>query len=65
METKLLYSVEETAYELGLSRTRIFELIGKGQIDSVKIGRSRRIPRVAVESYISRLVSDQNNGDAA
>ena len=55
MESKLLYSVEEAAHVMGLSRTRIFDLIGAGEIDSVKIGRSRRVPRAALEAYISSL----------
>jgi hypothetical protein len=30
-----------------------------GEIHSIKIGRSRRIPKQALDAYIARLVSEQ------
>lgn len=52
---KLLLRVEEAADLLGLSRTRVFELIGAGQLESVKVGGSRRVPRAAVEAFVAGL----------
>jgi excisionase family DNA binding protein len=51
----MLLTAEETARELRIARRRIWELINDGQLASVKIGKSRRIPRHAVESYIAQL----------
>ena len=42
---KLLLRPEETAEALAVGRDRIYELIGSGRLRSVKLGRSRRIPR--------------------
>jgi excisionase family DNA binding protein len=56
---QLLYSVEEAASLLGIGRTFMFSLLATGEIDSLKIGRRRKIPRDAIESYIDRLRAQQ------
>jgi excisionase family DNA binding protein len=40
---KLLLTVREAADVLSVSRSRVYELIYAEQLDSVKIGRSRRV----------------------
>ena len=52
---KLLYSPAETAQMLGVSRSQRFELLARGEIESVKIGRLRKIPREALTAYVARL----------
>lgn len=52
---RLLYSVEEAADLLGIGRTFMFHLLGTGEIDSLKIGRRRKVPREAIDRYIERL----------
>jgi len=44
----LLLSVGEVAFELGLSRRRIYQLIHAGELESVKIGKASRVPSAAV-----------------
>lgn len=44
LETKLLLTVEETASMLSLGRSKVYDLIAKGEIPSVKIWGSRRVP---------------------
>lgn len=53
----LLYKMEAAAEELAIGRSRIFELVASGEIASVRIGRSRRITRAALEDYVDRLCS--------
>lgn len=56
-----LYTVEEAADEvLHIGRTRLFELIGRGEVFSVVIGRSRRIPESALQQFIDRLKVEQD-----
>jgi len=55
---KLLLTPEEAAAILSIGRTRVYELMGSGDLTSVRIGISRRIPRAAVESFVSRLLLD-------
>lgn len=53
---KLLLRVEEAAEMLGIGRCRVFTLINSGELASVKIGASRRIPEQAVREYVARLL---------
>ena len=55
----LLLNPEAAARELSISRTALYELMANCRIDSIKIGRSRRIPRQALDAYVARLVADQ------
>jgi excisionase family DNA binding protein len=50
-----LLSVIETARELGISRSLVYELLTSGALRSAKIGRRRLIPREAVEEFIAGL----------
>jgi excisionase family DNA binding protein len=52
-----LHTVEGLAEFLNISRTRAYALIGDGQIESVTIGRARRITQGAIDRYIERLES--------
>lgn len=54
-ESPLLLRPEEAAEALGVSRSRLFELLAAGTIASVHIGRSRRIPRAALDDYVASL----------
>jgi len=53
---KMLLRVEEVARMLDIGRCRVFDLISSGDLVSVKIGASRRIPEQAVREYVARLV---------
>ena len=56
-----LYTVEQAATEvLGIGRTRVYELLASGEIDSIAIGRLRRIPESALQAYIDKLKSEQS-----
>jgi excisionase family DNA binding protein len=54
---KLLYRSAEAAETLGVSRPRLYQLMAAGELGSVKIGASRRVPAVDLEAYVSRLRS--------
>jgi excisionase family DNA binding protein len=45
---KLLLTVREAADVLGVSRSRVYELLSAEQLDSVKIDRSRRVALASV-----------------
>ena len=40
---------------LGICRSKVYELLRAGAIESVRIGASRRIPVAAVTEYVERL----------
>jgi excisionase family DNA binding protein len=52
---RLLLTPEETAEMLGIGRTKVYELMRLGLIESVKIHGCRRIPTKAVHDYVERL----------
>jgi excisionase family DNA binding protein len=64
MSQTLLLTVEEGAKQARISRATMFALIRDGEIRSVKIGRSRRIPATALQEYVDRLLSEQGQGVA-
>jgi excisionase family DNA binding protein len=52
---KLLLTPCEAAIALGISRSKLYELLAKGDIGSVHIGASRRIPTEALAAYVRSL----------
>ena len=59
MESKpILVSVVEVARMLSIGRTAAWELVRKQKIRSVKIGRTRRVPIVAIQEYIQWLMDE-------
>lgn len=55
MSAPLLYKPEAAAAALGIGRSKTFELIAAGELETVQIGRSRRVPAQALEDYVARL----------
>lgn len=53
--TQLLLTVEEAARRLGVGRTTMYVLIGNGEIESVPIGRLRRVPAECLTEYVKNL----------
>jgi excisionase family DNA binding protein len=48
----LLVTVEEAARLLGIGRTTMFELIGSGEVKSIRLGRRRLIARRSLEHFV-------------
>jgi excisionase family DNA binding protein len=55
----LLFTAEEAAEVLKISRCKIYDLLRNQDLRSVKIGGSRRIPRASLEEYVARLLDAQ------
>jgi excisionase family DNA binding protein len=52
---RIVVTVEEAAEALAVGRTLMYELIASGQVESVLIGRLRRVPADALADYVDRL----------
>jgi excisionase family DNA binding protein len=52
---KLLMTVNEAAQCLSIGRPKMWQLVMTGEILSIKIGASRRIPVAALEGYVQQL----------
>ncbi len=51
-DSKLLLAVPEVARRLGMGRSFVYQLVMKGEIPSIKLGRARRIPVSALEKFV-------------
>ncbi|MHB1597127.1 MAG: helix-turn-helix domain-containing protein [Streptosporangiaceae bacterium] len=51
----LLLTVEEAARRLRVGRTIAYRLIASGDLESVKVGRSRRVPAECLSEYVATL----------
>jgi excisionase family DNA binding protein len=51
-----LLTVPEAMAALRLSRATVYDLIRSGELGSVKVGRSGRIPSQAVDTFVARLI---------
>lgn len=49
---KLAYTVKEVAAMLSLSRSHLYELIHARKIETIKIGRARRITKRQLDDYV-------------
>jgi excisionase family DNA binding protein len=49
---KVLLTVDEAARALSLGRTYTYQLIMCGQIASIKVGRKRLVPLVALRAFV-------------
>lgn len=52
---RLLLTIEEAADQLGIGRTLMYALVKDGEVESVQLGRLRRIPADALPRYLERL----------
>lgn len=51
----LLLTPEQAGKTLAVCRTKVYELLRRGELESVQIGASRRIPSAALSDYVQRL----------
>ncbi len=52
---KFMYSIEEASELLSLSRAQLYRLIDQGDLETVKIGKSRRITFGQLGAFVERL----------
>jgi len=58
-DNRVLLTVEEAAQRLGIGRSLAFRLVRTGEIESVQIGRLRRIHVSAIDRYAEKLAARQ------
>lgn len=56
----VLLSVDQAAARLSISRAQLYRLIDKGELESVQIGRSRRISQNQLERFVAQLELECN-----
>ena len=61
----LLCKIREAARLLAVGETTVHELIARGELESVAIGRSRRVTRAGIEAYVRQLAGGDGDAPAA
>jgi len=63
--TRILLTVQEAAKVLGIGRTLMYSLVMSGEVESVPIGRLRRVPAECLTEYVIRLRNAQHGNSPA
>ena len=57
-DSRLVLSVTEAAAALGISRTHAYELVARGELPSLRLGRRIVVPRRGLERLLDAGVDD-------
>jgi excisionase family DNA binding protein len=64
--TPFLLTIEEAAERLRIGRTSMYHLVATGAVETVTVGRLRRVPVECLTEYVNRLRSGlKSNSPAA
>lgn len=58
-EQQILLTPEAAARRLSVGRSAIYTLLARGEIESIALGRSRRIPVEALDRFVQRQREQQ------
>ena len=61
----VLLTVEEAARRLNIGRTTMYALVSSGAVESVTIGRLRRVPSECLDNFVAALRSSDQPETAA
>jgi excisionase family DNA binding protein len=56
---KMAYTIEEATSLLSLSRAQLYRLIDRGELATIKIGKSRRVTAGQLEAFLLRFEQEQ------
>jgi excisionase family DNA binding protein len=54
----VLLTIPAAMHRLSISRSSLYELMALGEIVSIKVGRSRRVPRESIDAFVARRVAE-------
>jgi len=63
MEKRLL-TLPEVQEALSLGRSKIYELIGSGELRPVRVGRAVRFPACEIDAFVERLQAGPEGAEA-
>jgi excisionase family DNA binding protein len=61
----LLLTVMEAVEVLSIGRTTLYRLMDAGDIRTVRVGSSRRVPMKSLEAYVDRLIEEASTNECA
>jgi len=56
MTDSILLTPTEAARALGIGRSKLYELMREGAINSVRIGTCRRIPTTSLDEFVAAAI---------
>lgn len=56
---RLLLRPSEAAETIGIGRSKVYELLASGELPSIKIGNSLRVPVDALRAWIERQLGER------
>ena len=56
---RILYRPAEAAEAIGISRSRIYELIARGETPSIRVGGVVRVPVANLQEWVDQQISDR------
>jgi hypothetical protein len=60
----LLYTIPEVMALLKLGKTQVFDEMRRGRIQSVTVGRARRVPAQSLTAYVALLIHEAQESAA-
>lgn len=57
---RLVLTIEECADRMGIGKSLMYALVSSGAVESVRIGRLRRVPTEALSEFVAHLRANQN-----
>ncbi len=60
MDDTIAITPSEAARRVGISRTKLYELLASGEVPSFTLGRARRIPVDGLREFVKRAASAAN-----
>jgi len=61
----LAYSIDTALRRLAIGRTKLYELIAAGELDTYTVGKRRFVSHSAIERFISRREAAEKNDGVA
>lgn len=59
---RLLLRPIEAAEAIGVGRSKVYELLASGELPSIRVGASVRVPVDALRAWIERKTSERTEG---
>lgn len=61
-QAKLLATIDEAASLLNIRRSLFYKLVREGEIPTIKVGRTRRVPVMSLREYVLRQLAEVRKG---